>query len=383
MSITVAEALKLKHFRHFNLHAGEWGLDNKIEKIGILDHEIVEELNGEFGKGDFVLTSFTPARNDIDLLIKSIQGLIQNNVSGLAIKNIYFKGLPPTIVELANKMSFPIFMFDESIYYEDVIAEINDEIKSKDNDELQATKIDILLKESLSKSVVRELALDLNHSFKENFLVAFCKEKKYVNNKHILKLLELYKFQTQQSIYHLVIKYRDGILIICSHDSNNTLLADTQAIIDGLGIKNDAFTVGISNMHKSLSQFAKGVHEAFYAVRASKKECQVSTYYKTIGIHQILLPFIENDWLKEYSTQLLTPIKNYDDKYHTQLFETAIAYVENDQSIKRTSEILFQHNNTIRYRLKKIKELLQMEHLEGSFNEQLSIAIKIYQLNQL
>jgi DNA-binding PucR family transcriptional regulator len=41
---------------------------------------------------------------------------------------------------------------------------------------------------------------------------------------------------------------------------------------------------------------------------------------------------------------------------------------------------MFQHGNTIRYRINKIKEILEMENLEGSFNEQLSIAIKIYKV---
>lgn len=384
MSITIAEALKLKNFRNFHLIAGEWGLDNRIEKIGILDHEIVEDLHGEFGHGDFVLTSFTPARNNIALLIKSIQGLIKNDVSGLAIKNIYFKELPPIIVNLANKMAFPIFIFNDTIYYEDVIAEINEEIRIRDNDELLATKIDILLKESVSKGMIRELALELNHSFKEQFIIAYCKEKKYVNDKHILKLLDLFKFQVHKSIYHSVIKYRDGIIIICTSNDRNTDFLSIQLLelIQSIGIDNEYFLIGISNIHQSLDQFARGVHEAFFAVKSSKRNAIENTFYAQIGIHQILLPFIDNDWMHEYSERLLNPLMEYDKKYHTQILETAITFIENDQNIKRTSKALFQHNNTIRYRIKKIKEILNMEDLEGSFNEQLSIAVKIYLLRK-
>ncbi len=380
MSITISEALKLKYFNTFELIAGEWGLNNRIEKIGILDHEIVEDVYGEFGQGDFVLTSFTPARNNTALLIKSIQGLIKSDVSGLAIKNIYYKELPPIIVQLANKMSFPIFIFENSIYYEDLIAEINQEIRTKDNDELLATKIDILIKDSVSKSMIRELALDLNHSFKERFIVAFCKEKKYVNNKHIMKLLDLFKFQVHMSIYYSVFKYRDGIILICtSHDHNETqLIEEMNQLIHDVGIHNEFFLIGISNVHYSLDQFTRGLHEAFYAVKASKINSTQATNYSAIGIHQILLPFIDNEWMQDYCKQIIQPLMDYDDKYHTQILETAIAYIENDQNIKRTSEALFQHDNTIRYRIKKIKELLNMAHCDGSFNEQLSVAVKLY-----
>lgn len=92
------------------------------------------------------------------------------------------------------------------------------------------------------------------------------------------------------------------------------------------------------------------------------------------------MPFIDNDWIQEYSERILRPLIDYDTKYHTQILETAIAYIEKDQSIKRTAEALYQHDNTIRYRIKKMKEILDMTHLEGSFNEQLSIAVKIYLL---
>jgi len=383
MSITITEALKLKNFRKFQLVAGEWGLNNKIEKIGILDHEIVEDINGEFGTGDFVLTSFTPARNNIALLINSIQSLIKSNVSGLAIKNIYFKELPAIIVNLANKMSFPIFIFEESIYYEDVIAEINEEIRLKDNDELLATKIDVLLNDSVSKGMIRELTLELNHSFNEHFIIAYCKEKKYVNDKRILKLLELYKFQTHQNIYYAVFKYRDGIILICTTDDTDIdLNKRVTELIDTVGIENEHFIIGVSNVHNGLDQFAKGLHESFYTIRSIKYNSMNTAYYKDIGIHQVLLPFIDNEWIKGYSDQLINPLKEYDRKYHTQILETAIAFIENDQSIKRTSEQLFQHDNTIRYRIKKIKEILDMSHLEGSFNEQLSIAVKIYLLGR-
>jgi hypothetical protein len=382
MSITIKEALKLKNFRHFQLIAGEWGLENRIEKIGILDHEIVEDINGEFSQGDFVLTSFTPARNNVALLIKSIQSLIKSDVSGLAIKNIYFKELPPIIVNLANKMNFPIFIFDDTIFYEDIIAEINEEIRSRDNDELLATKIDILLKDSVSKGMIRELALELNHSFKEHFLVCFCKEKKYIDDKHIMKLLNLFHFQVHKSIYHSVIKYRDGILIICTTNTRDDkyLMTELEQLIESIGIENDYFVNGISNMHHGLDQFSKGIHEALYAVKSTKKNTAKNIHYTDIGIHQILMPFIDNDWIQEYSERILRPLIDYDTKYHTQILETAIAYIEKDQNIKRTAEALYQHDNTIRYRIKKMKEILDMTHLEGSFNEQLSIAVKIYLL---
>jgi len=74
------------------------------------------------------------------------------------------------------------------------------------------------------------------------------------------------------------------------------------------------------------------------------------------------------------------PVKNYDEKYNMELFDTAVKYIENDGKINETANALFLHKNTIRYRIKKIKELLNMEDYEGKFYEQLSIAIKLHKI---
>lgn len=382
MSIKISEALKLRYLKSFQLIAGEWGLNNSIDKIGILDHEIVEDIRGEFGQGDFVLSSFTPARNDLPLLIKSIEDLIDSKVSGLAIKNIFFKELPKYIIDLANSKHFPIFIFDENIYYEDIIAEVNEKIRLKDDDSLLIAKIDILLKGEISKNIVRTLALEINHAFKDNFIIGFCKENKYLNDKNITNLIDLYKFQVQTSPHKGVIKYRDGILIICSKDNKNSdhLLNDLKNTISDLAITFDNFTIGISDIHKTLDDFSRGLNEAFQAVKSSGNNKSDFIYYSDIGIHKILLPFIENDYIRDYSKEIINKLNAYDLKHHTDLYKTAIVYITNDQNIKTTAKDLYQHENTIRYRIKKIKEVLHMEHLQGSFNEQLSIAVKIHLL---
>ena len=50
--------------------------------------------------------------------------------------------------------------------------------------------------------------------------------------------------------------------------------------------------------------------------------------------------------------------------------------------LDKTAEKLFFHKNTVRYRLSKMHELLDPSSNEKEFSENLSIAIKIYMLNQ-
>ncbi|WP_432663635.1 PucR family transcriptional regulator [Wukongibacter baidiensis] len=385
MSITISEALKLDNLKDFRLVAGEWGLDKKIEQMGILDHEIIDKSDNievAFGKGDFVLTNFTVARNDDDLLIQSIKELIKAGVTGLAIKNIFYSELPNEIIEYANEKSFPIFIFANKVYFEDIITDVIDAIRDSDNYELLETKVDIIVKNNISKTMIRELALEINSSFKENFIAAYCKEKKYVNNTNIIKLLERYKRSKDKSIYNAVFKYRSGILIIFSYEDMNesSAVKSINKLIGDIGIDDNKYIVGISNNHSSLDELARGINEGLYAVDTSEISDGSITFYKDIGIYKVIMPHVNEVWINEFYQEIITPLKNYDKKYNTQILTTAIKYIDNDGNVKRTSEELFQHDNTIRYRINKMKEILGMEDLDGSFYEQLSIAIKIYKI---
>lgn len=383
MSITILEAMKLDSMKNFRLMAGDWGLDKKIEKIGILDYEMVDKVEGQFGKGDFIISSFFFARNDVNLLIESIKSLIEDRVSGLGIKDIYYKDLPPEIIEYANEKSFPIFIFDNTVYFEDIITDIMDAIRDKDNYELLETKVDIIIKNNISKTMIRELALEINSSFRENFIVAYCKEKKYINNANIIRLLERFIKSESNSIYNSVFKYRSGILIIFSYekqDEEGAVVKKLYRLIEDIGIKSDKYIIGISNNHFNLDEIARGINESFYAANISEISDGSKILYKDIGIYKIIMPNINEVWINEFYEEIILPLKRYDEKYNTQILTTAIKYIENDGNVKKTSENLFQHDNTIRYRINKMKEILGMENLDGSFYEQLSIAIKIYKI---
>lgn len=67
------------------------------------------------------------------------------------------------------------------------------------------------------------------------------------------------------------------------------------------------------------------------------------------------------DKKEEYTSylQLLEPIKNYDKKNNSKMLDTfGILLIDNDLNIKKSSQDLFIHQNTVQYRIKKIEEIL-------------------------
>jgi DNA-binding PucR family transcriptional regulator len=85
----------------------------------------------------------------------------------------------------------------------------------------------------------------------------------------------------------------------------------------------------------------------------------------------MLLPH-KDEWMKKYINDIIQPIINYDEG---KLIETAREFIANYGDIIKTAEKMYQHKNTIRYRIQKMKALLDIES-DSEFYEQLSIAIK-------
>ncbi|MDO4260916.1 MAG: helix-turn-helix domain-containing protein [Eubacteriales bacterium] len=82
--------------------------------------------------------------------------------------------------------------------------------------------------------------------------------------------------------------------------------------------------------------------------------------------NQIALPYILEQATKKLPAYMichekLIALKNADENNHTQLYRTVRCYLENHQSIARTSEALFIHRSTLLYRLEKIRDALKTD----------------------
>ena len=59
------------------------------------------------------------------------------------------------------------------------------------------------------------------------------------------------------------------------------------------------------------------------------------------------------------------------------LLETAVTYVLSGCDLNRASEKLYCHKNTVRYRVKKIHDLIEPGSPEENFRESLMLAVRV------
>jgi sugar diacid utilization regulator len=95
-----------------------------------------------------------------------------------------------------------------------------------------------------------------------------------------------------------------------------------------------------------------------------------------LGVDRLLLQFPDARLLLEFATGVLGRIEN-DKSGEKDLLKTLGAYFENGRSVAGTAHVMHLHQNTVRYRLDRIRELAGSEDWLS-----IELAVRIYQLHK-
>lgn len=141
------------------------------------------------------------------------------------------------------------------------------------------------------------------------------------------------------------------------------------------------FVMGVGRPYKGLEQVCKSVRDADRAIEAGMllgKEQIV--YFEDLGVYKILCQESLKEELCSFYQQTLLPLVEYDRNKNTELVKTLQIYFETNGNLKKMSELLFTHYNTILYRIQRIKQITgrDIDNAEDRFN--LETALKIMKI---
>jgi hypothetical protein len=376
--IKIRELIKTEVFSKMRIVGETIWYDNEIDSIGIFEYEAIENQYDLFRKGDFVLTTLMFAKDDPNYAETSLIRLMKQRISAIAIKDIYFKSVSPKVQAYAERHKIQIMFFDE-IPFEDIIVTVSEEIKNKELIKYYEARIDELMNELPENEEVISIVNDINSSFLNGSHCAYAvptiqgpkKQKQLVDS--VMQNVRSRKNKGANSIHNSIFRYNKGIFIIHTFDPNITKNGYLEELMNSIGLTNK-FNVGIGNIHKKKFEIKYGVKEAIISYNKNKTlRC-----FDDLGVDRFILPLSETYWAETYKKKIINPIIEYDKDSSYKLLETAIKFVQYNGELKNTSEALGQHVNTIRYRLNKIRQLMNCPKENSDFYEQLFIAVKLY-----
>lgn len=379
MAFTVKDAMKLEYLDEFTLIAGNGGLHRVISTVGILDHEMIDGQMDVFIEGELVVTTLSVARDDESLVFDAIKALCRSKAAGLAFKRTFYETLSDEILAYADQMNFPIFSYDPSIFIENIIRTIFSSIKSRGIHSLLEAKLESLMSTEMLSRSVRQLAIELNQNFQEIHHVTYLKPKLQLADDELIRLLDRFN-RHNATAHHGLFKLRGGLCFIqTAVETHRFFELNVQHMMDTTQMNKKEWIVGRSKIYANLSELNMALQESFYAFQHAYLKDINEASFQEIGIQKLLLSLNGSLWADKYMKELIEPIIAYDEKYNSSLLNTLILFYKHGCKTQVVSELLFQHKNTILYRVNKVKELLGPFQSDQDFHEQLSIAVKLYE----
>ena len=387
--LQVREVLQSPTFQNFRLLAGRQGLEHEVRSVSILDYEAVFNDFSDFSADTLVLTSLFFAREDPDRILAALKALSARNIAGFAVKTVFFQELPEQVLAFAEAQSLPLFLFRDT-YMEDLVVNVNDLMKLKQNYLLLEEKIDFLLQNDKPVSVVESTARELNTAFEDYVLAAYLLPHSRKSSLHevrdFFERLFYKKYRQQSHTPQVFLKYGSGILLLASFKKAELPIEPAvffQQMMKQLDILPQNFLIGISTAHQTFQSLDAAVRESLQANQIARFTGQSPSLYAEMGIHRYLLLLYENHTMSLPYREAIRVLQEYDAKYTSNLLETMQLYVEGHGEISAVAGQLYQHPNTIRYRLRKAKELLEPVFGTADFYEQLFITIRLWLYRQM
>lgn len=379
--LTVKDVINMPVMQNCRIVAGEKGLSNPVNNPNVADNIFYKEK--EFTpfevNHDFFLTTFYFGRHDPQYIVDSLKAFIKINAAAICITDEYISDIPEEAKKICDDNNFPVIFINKFTSYSSVISSIIEYKIALEKSGLLSGLLSDLTSPKISQSRKLEIIKELNPSFWNNAIVFYAVEiinDKSTKNNYIQISNNL---NTHSACF--ASEYRDGLLhILTFRDAKkgiiDSLIEDT---LSDLRHNLPDSIIGISDPCTT-QRLGDAILQAFTSVYSGAEDKNNIIKYGTLGITRLLVSIQDHPALESFYNETVDPIKQHDFTYNTNLFETIISFMENDMSYSKTADAMFIHKNTIRYRMSKIRALINFGKNEIDFFETLSIIYKIYKL---
>lgn len=371
MAVTVSELLGQRNFQAAKVLYGHEDLGRMVTRISVFDCPIEADDAEIIQRGDAFISGLHQFGSDEEFL-EFIRFLDSLGSSCLFITNENLQLFTREADEILIEMSYPVILIPKELSYAEILEVTNNLLLQKNYEMIHELKIDKLLYESLSADQVAELIYSLNPNFREygcSFLLRNLTESDFLYK----LLMGMLKKED------LLIPYKQLYLLILTEENKEKLGKKLQSFKYSLDYKSLNFFCGISRVYK-LWELPKAISEAnLLLMKCSILKCRFCEK-KVLDLFDVLISVKENEQLRRYYQTVCSILEAYDPEGKLELIACIEQFVMCRGSYREVAKIMNQHENTIRYRIRRIQELLHMEEDPIQFHETMSIFVKIHLL---
>jgi PucR family transcriptional regulator, proline-responsive transcriptional activator len=386
--LNVLDVLSLPLFSDFRLVTNNSGLYNEISDAKLYEDLGEKSIPDLYKKGVFIILSPSILKEHPKNSMGIMLALLDRQPAAICIKDVQFDTLPSELIERANALHVPIFFFSET-FLDEILYTIKNALTPHEINTLNVGRMAKILYEPMTENQIEYMAREINPLFYKNVICAFCIPRNQDNIPNETSLLfEQYLHtshatQKQGKYAYSILKWPRGIgMLYTSGARTEDMKIRLLEKLKQSGMDLSKVSIGISNPYSELRNLKKAFHEALHAGIDALVIGDEVKDYENVGLVGFLAPFRNDEWTDIFYNNLYNRIYNYDKTNESNLMQTLLAYVRNDGNIAKTAEVTFQHSNTIRYRLEKIKSVLGIQEAPDA-DIQLYLFVRLYEIKKL
>ncbi|PHV69987.1 hypothetical protein CS063_12630 [Sporanaerobium hydrogeniformans] len=377
MNISLESILKHPIFESARCLAGSQGMNRHLKRVSVFDCPFSKEESYDslIEEGDFFLSCLEQFDNNKGQIIEFLQQLINRGSSGLCIVTNSEKPLlSEEEKQVCEAHNFPVIAFTNNIPYAVLLDVINKQIIHQQLNLINEYKLEQLLRSGDGKEKL-QLLYNINPHIKSYVCILLLTGP--MNSAISLAHVKKSFMNKEDDLFIEGQAYR--LLVISSTDSKQLELKER--------LLTETITQNFREIHLGISQIYDK-REINYALQEAQNALMLSKLFEKPFIRYSplsTLPLLvtlrdSHELLAFYNSYVETLRIQASDNNLEELLHTVEVYVDRGGDYKRAAEQIRQHENTIRYRINKVKAYLNLEHDTIEFHQIIALAVQAQKL---
>jgi Regulator of polyketide synthase expression len=389
---------QIKELSELKLMAGKAGLSRNVRWLYFVDSCVrdIKTLGNWVSGGELFVCANEKILEDKEYIISMIKSANSLNAAGV-ILNV--GSIEPEYIELANEFNLPLFEVPWTLRLVDLSQIICTQLIKEQNEENSAERLlssIVFTHFDSDEDIVfncKYYGFDLTRKNRIAIFKVFYDKNAFKNNEEDEKTRMRNHFQRciknafmDAGVKKIMSMFRHNTLTVLFSDeafSTESFKNMVQKIEVSwkFSYPNIPFKVGIGNIGSGTVGVKKSYSEAEKSLKlVNIISDQQTIFFDSIGIYALLFNIQDLFTFEMFYKRELGKLIEYDKLNNTQLCETLEVYLEKDKVTSATAEALFIHRNTLRYRLQKIRTLLDkdLDKTTNYVNIVLAFKIKKY-----
>ena len=381
MGFTIQDMLIVsKDLYQMELIAGQNGWANSISWLMMIeDTQIINNFNGK----ELAVTTGLGFPST-EKLMRLGKKLVASHAAGLIINTgEYIHEVPQRLIDFCDENDLPLITVPWKIILADMIKELTMQVFLQGSTDEQIIKAMISAIENPENvnNYRKELLpyYDVDGAFQIILIsVGNLDEMDTVERRKLSYRLQIY---LENITHNGIFFYYDGAFVLVLNDVDSKNMED---ILGGMlsrtkrRMPEEDLHVGVGSMVRDIVNLRTSYTRAKSAVIMARNKDKIRVDFDNMGLFRLLYSVEDKNLLEDMRDTPLLPLIEYDMKHSSNYLETLELYLNYNGSIKKVSEEMYTHRNTVIYRISNIKKLIgcELETTEEKLRFQIAFYIR-------